>query len=115
MLQDRGITITELIDKESINTRSVHFILTENLDLRKISAKLVLLLLIIDPKFSGHTATHLRFVRYLPSRYGSLGLLDFPKLKIHLKGTSLQAKRGCPALLPPVAESLEEGDYFTGD
>ena len=49
-MQDRRVTVRELVEKVVISTGSVHSILTDDLAMRRVSAKFVLKLLTMEQK-----------------------------------------------------------------
>ena len=50
VLEDRHLTVQEIVAEVGISTGSVHFILTEDLNLQRVSAKFVLKLLMEQQK-----------------------------------------------------------------
>jgi hypothetical protein len=49
-MQDRCVTVRELVEEVGISTDSVHSILTDDLAMRRVSAKFVLKLLTMEQK-----------------------------------------------------------------
>ena len=78
VMQDHRVTIRELVEEVGISTRSVHSILTDDLAMRRVSAKFMLKLLTMEQNFLGQTQHSCGSTGSLLSRHGSLQFLAVP-------------------------------------
>ena len=78
VMQDRRVTVRELVEEVGISTGSVHSILTDDLAMRRVSAKRTSSFLATDPNFLGQTQHSSGSTGSLLSRHGSLRFLALP-------------------------------------
>jgi hypothetical protein len=94
-MEDRRITVRELVNEIGVSIGSVHSILTEDLGIRRVSAKFIPKLLTMEQKQRRLEITQdipvVRQAPYSPNM-APCDFWLFPKLKMPLKGTRFESR-----------------------
>jgi len=99
VMQDRRVTVRKLAEEVGISTGTVHSILTDDLAMRRVSAKFVPKLLTMKQKklrleASQDTVDYIPVFRHAPYSpdMAVCGFWLFPHLKMQLKGTRFESR-----------------------